>query len=220
MNNYYDCKLIIKCPDDTFQYFSYRNKLSKSNFLDNLFKKNDYVLEKNNFDLYMVYEFDSSFSYKTNSKILDKLHNENFSLSKNEDIDALIFYEITNNKICTSLINQYYKFDTEIQNKIKQFFKKNENLISQTIMKNFNNICEIEKETKFEINENIIKLTLHNGEIKKKLIPKKIKKDIIKKFGDLRFDIISGEENDTRRTMGSLRDIDFTKLELLEMIVT
>jgi hypothetical protein len=219
-NNYYDCKLIINCFDGQLQHLGYRNKLCKSNLIDSIFKKNECKVERTNSELFLVYSFDSPFTKEINSKILDSVSKDLvLDYCQKEYIEAIMHYEFINDDICLNLLNNFDKFEINIQKKIKQFFKNNKNSVGSEMINRLKQITEVKRYCDFQLNDNIVKLTLRNGEIYEELIPKKIKKKIVDKYADLHFNIISGEENDTRRTMGQLINTDFDKLELTELIL-
>src|SRR5437868_4879940 len=146
-SEYYDCKLIITCSDEELEYYSYRHKLAKSVFLDKLFKNYEPIVEKNEFNFFLIYKFNNNFPCKINQKILDWLHNDNQGLSilmNDECIDCLIFYNILCVGMCECIMNYYHKFDITIQNKIKKYFNDNENSIDTEVMKRYKNISEID----------------------------------------------------------------------------
>ena len=64
-----------------------------------------------------------------------------------------------------------------------------------------------------EINGNIIKLILPCGKFNIDNISDKLKKKL-KKYRNVTFDIVSGEENDCRKTIGFINHIQINKISL------
>ena len=202
MNTYYDCKLIVTCTNGIIEFNGYRCKLAKSNLINNIFQKDIYEVEKSNLGLLMIYKMDSAFTCAKTDNFLNMLQNDTIEITF---IEEIIFFEIFDDRLEIEITNCFNHFNDYQKAMIRTYFIKHKNKISLPNIIPIEDLIIKEYDEKIIDCQKTIKLILINGQIE---LPLKM----IKKYGNIEFTLVGGEENEYYKTIGVINNINLNKL--------